>query len=709
MSYTAADMLRLLPEVYRDRDAGLRVANQPGPLEALLAVIAEQADAVDADVLQLYDDWFVETCQAWLAPYIGDLLAVRYLNPVTAVTGSARAFVANTLRYRRAKGTVTVLELLAADVSGWRARAVEYFQLLETTQYVKHLRPRNWRTPDLRNTGAMELLGGPFDSIAHTAEVRSMARGGRYNICNVGLHLWRLQGYPLTKVTPRAAQGHPLSYTFSPLGIDQRLFNLAPEAALADRLVTELDVPDPLRRRPLFDELEAHRKTPATPLAYFGGLEPVLRLFTASAEIAAKDIYVCDLSQWTAPKAGVAVDPVLGRLVASGAAFVPVRVSYCYGFSGDLGGGPYDRRLAIRCWYEPKVRPVDWQAGVLATAPANSTQPYPDLVTAVDAWNQFIGQFAPAFGVIAVEDSATYDVSTLADIKVPAGSRLAIVAAGLPRPNVLGDLDPILRRPHLLGDVNVVGTAPALAQDPGDLIIEGLLVEGGVTVKPGNLGGLRIEHSTLVPRANIASLQASANPLLRVVVCRSISGRLSLPDAITHLGLQDSIVDGVVSLSNPQPVPAITSSHTPVVVETSTVLGETEVQTLEASDSLFYQRVSVARRQAGCVRFSYLPEASVTPRRFRCEPDRAISASKSPPADEVRRRLLPAFTSVVYGSSGYCQLHRSTAVELRTGAEDGSEMGAFSFLKQPQREQNLLAALDEYLRAGLAAGIFFVT
>lgn len=709
MSYTAADLFRLLPEVYRERDASLRLADQPGPLESLLAVIAEQADTVDADVLRLYDDWFIETCQDWLAPYLGDLLAVRYLNPVTAGTASERAFVANTLRYRRAKGTVAVLELLAADVTGWRARAVEFFQLLETTQYAKHVRPGNWRTPDLRDAARLELLGSAFDSIAHTAEVRSPVRGGRYNICNIGLHLWRLQAYPLTQVMPRAAQGHPLGYTFSPLGLCLRLFNPAPETAPADRLATELDVPQPLRRRPLYDELELHRSAPSIPLAYFGGVEPVLRVFGANAEIDPKDIYICDLNQWTAPPAGIAADPVLGRLVASGAGFTPVRVSYSYGFSGDLGGGPYDRRQAIRCWYDPKVRPVNWQAGVLATAAPNSTQPYPDLVKAVAAWNQFIGQAAPAFGLIAIEDSASYDLSQLADIVVPAGSRLAIVAAGLPHPNVLGQIDPAFRRPHLKGDLNISGTAPANALDPGALILEGLLVEGGVTVKPGNLGGLRVEHSTLLPRTAAASIEASANPALEVNICRSITGLLHLADAMAKLSLEDSIVDGVISLSNPQPVPAITATLTPVEVQTTSVLGLTDVERLKASDSLFFQPVTVARRQAGCVRFSYLPKGSVTPRRFRCQPDLAISAPGAAPEDEVRRRLLPAFTAVDYGSSGYCQLHRSTAVELRTGAEDASEMGAFSFIKQPQREQNLLAALDEYLRAGLAAGIFYVT
>jgi hypothetical protein len=36
-------------------------------------------------------------------------------------------------------------------------------------------------------------------------------------------------------------------------------------------------------------------------------------------------------------------------------------------------------------------------------------------------------------------------------------------------------------------------------------------------------------------------------------------------------------------------------------------------------------------------------------------------------------------------------------------------MGAFMFLAQPQRRANLRAALDEYLRLGLEAGVFPVT
>lgn len=49
------------------------------------------------------------------------------------------------------------------------------------------------------------------------------------------------------------------------------------------------------------------------------------------------------------------------------------------------------------------------------------------------------------------------------------------------------------------------------------------------------------------------------------------------------------------------------------------------------------------------------------------------------------------------------------ADEIKTGGDDGSEMGVFSFLMQPQRETNLRTSLNEYLRFGLQAGLIFVT
>ena len=51
-------------------------------------------------------------------------------------------------------------------------------------------------------------------------------------------------------------------------------------------------------------------------------------------------------------------------------------------------------------------------------------------------------------------------------------------------------------------------------------------------------------------------------------------------------------------------------------------------------------------------------------------------------------QMQPSFTSEDYGQPSYAQLSLTCPIEIRTGAEDGSEMGAFSFLKHAQREAN---------------------
>ena len=136
-------------------------------------MLTEQVNVLAESLEQAYDDQFIETCAPWVAPYIGDLIGYRTLHGVVPQVASPRAEVANTIRYRRRKGTVTVLEQLAHDVTGWPARAVEFFELLATTQYVNHVRGHAAATADLRDAGRLELAGGfqgrPFDGFAHTA------------------------------------------------------------------------------------------------------------------------------------------------------------------------------------------------------------------------------------------------------------------------------------------------------------------------------------------------------------------------------------------------------------------------------------------------------------------------------------------------------------------------------------------------------------
>ncbi|HLG14215.1 MAG TPA: hypothetical protein VJH03_06895 [Blastocatellia bacterium] len=751
MRLTTEQLYALLPAIYRIRDT-----EQGEPLKALVSIIAEQAGVVEADIIRLYENWFIETCSEWVVPYIGDLLGVRGLHSLGPdAPFSQRARVANTLSYRRRKGTATMLEQLARDTTGWNARAVEFFELLETTQHYNHIRLHNVRTPDLRLTNQLELVDTAFDTAAHTGDVRRIAIGrGRHNIPNIGLFIWRLQSYYVTRASARevAPTGGPAAgrYTFSPLSQSAPLFNRAQAETEIAHLAEEINVPGILRRRPPYDELEARRQALIDGLepdpAYFGS-QPVFQVFVKSTpgdqfvEAPPEEILICNLSEppvavpevWLRPPTSkdyqpaaggpkkshtitVAVDPVLGRLAfPKGVKPNRVNVSYAYGFSGDVGGGPYNRRESVEA---ALTRKVTWQAGVGKEATPVAGQIFATLAEAVKKWNL---QPAGSVGVIAVLDSETYKENLTAAnrLKIPEGSLLMIVAADWPevqvkggapgqKQRVTGQLDADERRPHVLGDIAVTGTAPTNSLAPGELVLNGLLVEGELTVEGtlnGNLGALGVTHCTLVPEKGGLSV-ASKNSRLKIRLTRSICGPLNLPKTVPLVRIEESIVDSKIVDGTSD---AIAGSGTAVEVEKSTVFGVTNALRLEAGNSIFTDAVKVTRRQVGCVRFSYVPEGSKTPRRFRCQPDLALENVK--PADQapIIARLVPSFTSEHYGHYGYGQLSLACAIELRTGAEDGSEMGVFSFLKQPQRATNLQTGLDEYLRFGLEAGIIYVT
>src|SRR2546426_2491794 len=147
------------------------------PLLALMKVLAEQIGVLEENLAQLYDDQFIETCADWAVPYIGDLIGYRALNTNVPKVASPRAEVANTIGFRRRKGTAAMLEQLARDVMGWDARAVEFFLLLGWTQHMNHIRPDAWYAPDLRQWEPLERLNTPFERVAHTVEVRRITTG----------------------------------------------------------------------------------------------------------------------------------------------------------------------------------------------------------------------------------------------------------------------------------------------------------------------------------------------------------------------------------------------------------------------------------------------------------------------------------------------------------------------------------------------------
>jgi hypothetical protein len=120
------------------------------------------------------------------------------------------------------------------------------------------------------------------------------------------------------------------------------------------------------------------------------------------------------------------------------------------------------------------------------------------------------------------------------------------------------------------------------------------------------------------------------------------------------------------------------------------------------------------------MRFCFVPPASVTPVRYRCEPEHAaesaadrarqqgLVALAAQAREQTLRRVQPQFTTRRYGLPAYMQLSLDCAEEIRAGADNGAEMGVFNQLLQPQRQANLNTRLEEYLPFGLEAALIFV-
>jgi hypothetical protein len=637
MSFDAERTYELLPAIYRTRDA-----DQGEPLKALLSVIADQVGVLEEDLAQLYDDQFIETCAPWVVPYIGDLIGYRTLHNVVPKIGSQRSEVAHTIGFRRRKGTAAMLEQLARDVTGWNARAVEFFQLLGWTQWTpNHIRPKNFYAPDLRQWEILEKINGPFDTVAHTVDVRHVTTGeGKYNIQNVGIFLWRLGAYPLTD-SP-AFQLDALRFLFHPLGYDTQLFTNPATEDEVTHLAEPINVPESISRRVLDTYLSQ----------YYGEQKSI-----SLQGVAIGQVVVCDLSGWvhTPPAGKIAIDPVLGRIAFADPQTESPLVRFHYAFSDEMGGGEYDRLSTL----DEKLQPVE-------KVPA----PHATIQDALNA--------VAAGGVVEISNSGRYEETVT--INVNAKQRVELRAANEHRPTLV-----------LGGDLVINGAADS------EVTLNGLLIAGGGIRVDGALQALRLRHCTLLPSLD-ASLSVDL-PDVTIEIDHCVIGPLRVHER-SNVSITDSIVDAMNEAAVAFAAANGTDAGGTLQIADSTVVGI--VHTLElklASNSIFMSDVRSEKKQSGCVRFCYLPLTSVVPRRYRCQPEQESDAF----------RVKPQFTSLAYGDPGYGQLALRAAKQIRIGADDEAEMGAFHELYQPQRETNLRIRLDEYLRFGLEAGPFYVT
>ncbi len=632
----------LLPVIYRQRDTELG-----SPLRSLLQVIAEQVNVVEDDIAQLYENWFIETCQDWVVPYIADLIGHRLVyeagEPGAVTSPQAakrnkilvpRSEVASTIRYRRRKGTLALLELLARDVAGWPARSAEFYQLLVASQHVSHLRLGQARTLDVRQGDALDRLEGAFDEVAHNVGVRRLGSRhttGRHNINNTGIFVWRLKAYQVTRAPAFCVDRVRHHYTFSILGNDAPLFTKTIEEPEPTHVADEMNVPEPIRRRAL-DERTAD---------YYGkGKSIYIWRDGTGRPVPLSHIVAADLSNWAYIPQGrqVAVDPRLGRIAFSSRTEpkTGVWVTYQYGFSADIGGGEYQRNLRLpsgvrlRRPQEDNSAPAEKKSTQDETtavqpgekphstlylvsqqyqpsAPDTSTYYFNSINRALDAWRTD----DPDHAIIRIEDSGAY-VEQLEIRFLRENQRLEIRAANGRRPSIRL-LDWYTNRPDSLGIFgpprpdqtppddyelsdeedeeqprNKPGQAEPPRQDqtqsstepgqpparPPRVTLDGLLISGRSVLIEGSISEVLIRHCTLVPGWTLDTVCCPEN---------ETEPSLELSDTNARLTIEYSIVGSIVIDENQVAIDPIQISISDSVLDAT----RTTLEALSGPDDTF--------------------------------------------------------------------------------------------------------------------------
>jgi hypothetical protein len=628
---------------------------------------------------------------------------------------------------------------------------VEFYKWLGWTQALNHLHVERGRTIDLRRSGPLGLLGSPFDELAHTVDVRrinSQRSVGRYNMPSVGVFVWRLKSYPVSQ-TPACcveAEGSHC-FTFSVLGNDAPLY-LQPEPETDPTHIADaFNLPVPMRRIALAEHTDRLYGQSQKSLFVWTGVQRGQSVVLEP--VPPEKIVAADLSGWQyLPRRGtVAVDPMLGRIAfpTRQAPRNGVWVSYRYGFSADIGGGEYDRPLS--------------QPHGATVYRVSQDGPLDTLAKALDRWRTEKAVHA----VIEIDDSRVYVEPIHIEFTDDQAS-LQLRAANGKRP-VIRLLDWQTSQPDAF---TVMGKAGER------FVLDGLIVAGRGMQLSGEVQQATIRHSTLVPGWSLDSdctPQRPTEPSLEVFspnVCvtieHSIMGSIQLnPMPLTpveepeppanipeyevqqahcegigpefrldpiRLCISDSILDATSTDQEAIGAPGCPVGHAVLTMARCTVFGQIQVHAIALGENcLFEGRITVARRQRGCLRFSYVVPGSRTPPRFQCQPDQVEStiAQKlraeakantlpAPTAIEIeaakqgeRIRVKPQFNSTHYGTPTYGQLAVTCAGEITRGADDESEMGVFHDLFQPQREANLRVRLDAYVPAGSDVGIILAS
>ena len=775
MSTPRKPLFERLPQIYRIYDQELAGARKlpvdedeiKGPLQAYLEILDEVFGGIRDNIEELYHDFFIETCADWVVPYIADLLGTSHLS---GDPWTIRADVARTIKHRRRKGTLGAIESLTFTLTGWAVHAVEMRERMVWSQHLNHQRPDAGGIPPLtlrtnivdpvwggtvtlRSPAVLSFLNGPFDSFAHTADVKPPVTGAvRYNLPDLAVFLWRLEAYQLRVSQPvfagmvavppaPGAAAFSVRFLMDPTGHPLKLFNTHRYHADDEppNLTSPDAVPGPMPVTRLTQDTPAGNPEAYVSVNLYSDANPpvpsevglTLHLPQASFPLVDwtfRGANLCAWEQGLRPPIRdfeIAIDPRLGRVVFGVPTNAPdgeairdgLLASPTCGAFGPTGAHPIGRSLSPATWLEQPATVVQvnfhTNSNGLRDALANLDQLTAPLIVEID-------------------DSMTHDLDLNAVIGIGneagrptllLGRSLWIRAATGQRP-VIRLVQPLGFRPAdvtgpgapgIMANLNVrleglfitraagFNAASALIEQAAlnRLMIDGCTLDpGGQLLLDGTVTGSREVIRSGMRLTNTYGFSNPADELAfdqtpAIELHRSITGPLEIDDGYS-LELTGSVVDARSGVGD-----------TPGELAVRAATGDPEIEwgpplTINGMTAFGRMRVQSVTGDGGI----WLHRLEAHDNQKGCIRFSYVSGDgdRLPPHHGLvfgGPGVRIAFTSEMFGEPGYAQLLLGSDRRLFEGGPGRDEMGAAGYLRNTHKWKNINIRYREFMPVGI--------
>jgi hypothetical protein len=219
--YVAQLLYEAIPALYKLDDQQAKHLGEPerAELERFVKVLAGPLATVRQSIEELHADFFIDTANDWVIPYLARMIGLRLVFPDA---DSNRRDVRNAVGWRRRKGPPATLQELGNELTGQLVVTDEGWKRVQLAQDLDLLR-FDRLVPDLRPPSIAERAEGPMGTAVHAVDVRLISRfTGKYHPKHVTHWVHPTKMFQIEDGTPAdlrdPATDPDLRFSFHPLG-----------------------------------------------------------------------------------------------------------------------------------------------------------------------------------------------------------------------------------------------------------------------------------------------------------------------------------------------------------------------------------------------------------------------------------------------------------------------------------------------------------